>query len=822
MGNESKLNTRLKLLAVAVGLACSSMAGAAALGNISVQSGRGQPLQAEIELALANPAEVDGLVVKVYSPEEYWNPSSTPPETSLRNISARTERRPNGSYVVKVASPSLVDVQQVALLAEVSSSEGRSVREYIVPLPKIHSLVATDVKDQEPKSADVSVQVKSGDTLNKIARDNKPAEVSMERMLVALYRANPQAFSGKNMNRLKAGKVLRMPTEEELAMVTQPSARKTIHVQVADWNAYRQRLSAGVAAPANEESAQESSGKVGSAVSAQDAADKAPHQEVLKLSKGDAPGGEKAAAEVKSLKEKLHAMEEDLTAREQALQESKDRIAMLEKNNREMQRLLELKSAAVAPAEPAKLEELAQSAPEAVSAVEPSAPAAVEPVSAAPAVPESSVVEAEPAAAKAGSNVPKILWGGAAALLIGLGAFLFMRRNRKDKSAAKKPVQPAAMTSAPTLPDSSELLVSSAVAEEGAEALVDLTGEPLAEAEAEPVESVEPLVSPEPQVEAALKEEVSEQFSAAEFAVSEADEQAAKAAADLESGFSALDDFPGFVEPAPASVAQPVDVPVFEAPADVEAEVAVEQPAPAVSMDFDIPSFVSSKTPDIEQDSRADEPEILLDEEAESVMTEPVAATMQPVQEAVESQVLADDSEQVAASVQPSVVPSVMEVAQAVSPVVEDTHAPIPVEPVVESVSERSAVAESVLATPAAVPPPAVSAAAAVKPIEEVPLELDIPTIADFNPPETSSLPPMPGMEGVDLNMIDDTNLTEEELQAKGEHWLQVTTKLDLARAYQEMGDDAGAREILEEVLTEGDAEQKATAEQLLQLLPPA
>ncbi len=48
----------------------------------------------------------------------------------------------------------------------------------------------------------------------------------------------------------------------------------------------------------------------------------------------------------------------------------------------------------------------------------------------------------------------------------------------------------------------------------------------------------------------------------------------------------------------------------------------------------------------------------------------------------------------------------------------------------------------------------------------------------------------------------------------------EVGTKLDLARAYVDMGDPAGARSILEEVLEEGDAGQKQQAKQLLDTLP--
>jgi pilus assembly protein FimV len=50
----------------------------------------------------------------------------------------------------------------------------------------------------------------------------------------------------------------------------------------------------------------------------------------------------------------------------------------------------------------------------------------------------------------------------------------------------------------------------------------------------------------------------------------------------------------------------------------------------------------------------------------------------------------------------------------------------------------------------------------------------------------------------------------------KDDHWYDVQTKFDLAKAYQEMGDTDGAREILKEVLAEGDTDQKSAAQSVL------
>jgi pilus assembly protein FimV len=63
------------------------------------------------------------------------------------------------------------------------------------------------------------------------------------------------------------------------------------------------------------------------------------------------------------------------------------------------------------------------------------------------------------------------------------------------------------------------------------------------------------------------------------------------------------------------------------------------------------------------------------------------------------------------------------------------------------------------------------------------------------------------------------TASTTQGNESKDEQWQEVATKLDLAKAYQEMGDQAGAREILEEVVRDGDATQRETAEALLKQL---
>jgi pilus assembly protein FimV len=70
-------------------------------------------------------------------------------------------------------------------------------------------------------------------------------------------------------------------------------------------------------------------------------------------------------------------------------------------------------------------------------------------------------------------------------------------------------------------------------------------------------------------------------------------------------------------------------------------------------------------------------------------------------------------------------------------------------------------------------------------------------------------------LDGLNLSLEDEAKTVVASAEKDG-HWYDVQTKFDLAKAYQEMGDRAGAKEILQEVINEGDAEQKAQARTLL------
>ncbi len=87
----------------------------------------------------------------------------------------------------------------------------------------------------ESKATPEAVTVGHGQSLSAIADQLRPADVSVNRMMIALQRANPDAFIGDNINRLKSGAVLRIPASDQAQSVTAAEANALVHDQVESW-----------------------------------------------------------------------------------------------------------------------------------------------------------------------------------------------------------------------------------------------------------------------------------------------------------------------------------------------------------------------------------------------------------------------------------------------------------------------------------------------------------------------------------------------------------------------------------------------------------
>ncbi|MEW6119467.1 MAG: FimV/HubP family polar landmark protein [Pseudomonadota bacterium] len=451
-----KLKRFTTQLAAAGLIALPLMASAAGLGKLSVSSALGQPLSAEIELFAADKAELDSISATLASDQAFRDArvEFSPVLSSLRFA---VEKKPNGKAVLKVTSSRPVNDPFIDMLVELSWASGRLVREYtmlldppgmggtqavppvaVVPAqtapiakpapqaaaPQPAPAAAATPKPAAPATKPApaakdatpgSITVKRGDTLVSIAQRVRPEGVSLEQTLVGLYQNNTRAFDG-NMNRLKAGKTLNVPEADTFTAIAQKDAAREIRLQAEDWRAYRQKLAAAAAAAPEAEAApgQASSGKITPRV--EDKAKPAPEaqKDVLKLSKAPSAADAKAKAdETRALQDKLRAQEEDAIARQKALEESDQRVAALEKQIQDMQKLVEMKEKALADA--AKPD--APTVP-AEPEPEPKPMKAPAPVVETPAAPEPAENWYDPLLAN------PLYWGGGLAA-IGLGGLLW-------------------------------------------------------------------------------------------------------------------------------------------------------------------------------------------------------------------------------------------------------------------------------------------------------------------------------------------------------------------------------------------------------------
>lgn len=395
------MRTSLKASLIAVAIASFPLGSlAAGLGQINVFSGLGQPLRAEIQIS-ATPQELQSITARVASPDAFRQANIPYPGfVSGIRVSVETSgQRP----VVRLSSDRPINEPFVGLLVELDWASGRLAREYTFLLDPVDVAApkpvaarldapavparATPMVASSPRPPIVNdYTVRRGDTLRRIAESNRREGANLDQMLIALFNANRSAFDGDNINRLRAGAILRIPSADSVLATSPAEARREVLAQAADFEAYRRRLAGSVsvaeAAPAAAEQA--SAGRIVPKV--EDARAPADSGDKLQISRtqSDAVAGLDRDAGAR-----LHALEEELVAREKGLEEANVRLAQLEQNIRELQKLLELKSQPMA--------QLQQAAPDAPDTAMPAVPS--QGASAAEAQPPAPPVLAEPAPA---------------------------------------------------------------------------------------------------------------------------------------------------------------------------------------------------------------------------------------------------------------------------------------------------------------------------------------------------------------------------------------------------------------------------------------
>lgn len=364
---------------IALGVLGPVTAHALGLGRLTVLSALGEPLRAEIDVPQISADEAASLKADVAAPDAFRT-AGVDYNSALSGLKITLQQRADGTRYLQIRGEKTVSEPYVDLILEAHWASGRIVRDYTMlfdppgmappaaaapvaaqipaappaqapsPAPAAAPISApveaapVPAAAQEPPRAasrapatpapvaakasapavaggGSQVKVQTGDTAGRIAAANKPANVSLDQMLVAMLRANPEAFIGGNVNRVRAGALLDLPGAEQAASVDAAEARKVVTVQSADFNAFRKRLAQSAPTTRTATTSREVSGKVQAQV--QEAKPVAAAPDKLTLSKGAVKAGTREAKIAETRQKK----------------EAADRVAELSKNLSDLTKL---------------------------------------------------------------------------------------------------------------------------------------------------------------------------------------------------------------------------------------------------------------------------------------------------------------------------------------------------------------------------------------------------------------------------------------------------------------------------------------------------
>lgn len=825
---------RKTALVTAMLAAFANQAYAMGLGEIRLNSVLNQPLNAEIELLSATPGDLAELRVALASPEAYGRAGV---ERAFFHTKLRFSvvSRPDGSAVIKVTSRDAVREPYLDFLVEATWGSGQVLREYTVlvdppalmpaPAPVTRAPVAAAAPQPVPAAAPPSraaippagysggeYRTSRSDTLWRIAAEVRPGDaVSMEQTMLGLLEANPEAFYDQNINNLKAGYVLRVPSAEEMAAVSQADALAEVRRQNRLWRDGR----AAAASPGAPAAASDSAAADAAAAPSSDAAE--PQLKLVAPEVAPGSGGVDDAAGIEALRGELALATEAVEAERLQNQELNARVQQLEEQIATLNRLIELKNS-----ELAQLGGTVTPSPEAPGA--------------APDVTADTAADAAPAA-EAGTET------AVAEAVPGTGS---------ETSVEAAPVVDGA---AP------EQTPVESVAEPMAEAQAD------AQAQVEaPAPVVTPAPVPEPAPAVAEPPAAQDEGLIASLLANPMVKWGAAGAAVLVALFAWLaarrrrmqdsrfqesilaERLP--VTPAAGTAAPAAAAAVAAASASAESEAG--EPAKSSHSDSSLfTDFAVSDMGAIQNEDEADpiaEADVYLAygryQQAEELVRNAVARApertdlrlklFEVLSSAQNSSAFDAEAEALLAelgSQDDETWKRVAEMGRELSPSnplyqpgglsasgasgAAAVAAAVAAEPAGEEMTEDNGldfdmgdqVADAGLETPDA----------SMVGGDDNSLDFDLGEFESFTRPAEAAAPELPAADDLDFDLsaaADDDEAADEGTLAASD---EVATKLDLARAYMEMGDPDGARSILQEVMEEGSDTQRSEAESLLQ-----
>jgi pilus assembly protein FimV len=454
---------KLVLAIAAASALSSGMAHALGLGELTLKSSLNQPLVAEIELLDVKELTAAEVVPSLASAEDFakagvdrqafLNDLSFTPvinasgKSILRVTSSKPLSEPMVKFLVQVMWPNGRLLRDYSVLLDPSKFSPQTADAAAQPAPA-QSVTAPVTGASKPTQYTTTPR----DTLWEIAAKARNGG-SIQQTMLAIQALNPDAFINGNINLLKTGQVLRMPDQAQSTSLAQPQAVAEVAAQNAAWRQGRRY----VAKPGTGQQQLDATNRGRSeGAPAQAAKD---NLSLVSAESGKARG-KGPAGDAKVLGNKLAVTQESLDTTRRDNAELKSRISDLQSQMDKLQRLIELKNNQLAKLE---AEGAASGTPEPAPAAAPAGAIATAPVisaeltpaPAAPATPtppaatEAAPAPAEaPAESKPGASDEQafndlltnpVLLGliGGGAVVLALLLLLLARRRKAQQEAEK-------------------------------------------------------------------------------------------------------------------------------------------------------------------------------------------------------------------------------------------------------------------------------------------------------------------------------------------------------------------------------------------------
>ena len=258
------------LSTIGLGLGCLSLsAHALTLAGIEVQSHKGEPLRAEISVSSATAEEWGQLAIRL-APAERFSQLGLIFTPAVGQLQIELLETSDGQKRIRLFSPQAFSENFVDLLIEAQTTSGKWVKAFTLmlkPAPvkaeaPVKLTLAASPQAQAPQAPTEHV-VQKGESASQIIQKWLSEDMSTQQMLIALLKNQPDAFIEGNVNLLRAGAVLKAPSNTAVRAINPEDARQFLIAQQKEFIAFTQTAAQNTLPVNAQAPSRQMTGKVG-------------------------------------------------------------------------------------------------------------------------------------------------------------------------------------------------------------------------------------------------------------------------------------------------------------------------------------------------------------------------------------------------------------------------------------------------------------------------------------------------------------------------------------------------------------------------------